>query len=433
MYVLQGQNSFFSEFKKLNDVQYGDVRELDDIQNKKIRSIIDYAYNNTHIYHELFKTNKISPESIKTKEDLTKLPILTKKRIRANFPDNVTSKSILSRAIYDTTSGSTGDPLEYFHDKRTEPFRTASFMFFNTWMGVKPFDRHWNLKSLGKLNYKRKMWNWLTQKYLYSVMDVKKDRINEIVSNINEINPNYIEGYTGSLVKFAKYLDESRFELGVDIKAAIATSENLSLTNRELLERVFDCKVFNRYGSREFCGGVAQECSDFEGLHVNPLLCYVEIVDDKGESVDVGQMGKILITDLNNYVMPFIRYEIGDLGILGSRDNSCGRSFQTIKSIEGRAGEFIISSSGESIPFITVSAYLFRRNYAAYAYTYQFVQEEPGEITLKIVPTPKYNEIIEAQINESLNMLLDGFRVTVEIVGEIPPSKTGKTPFLKRL
>ena len=306
-------------------------------------------------------------------------------------------------------------------------------MFFNTWMGLPPRAVHWNLKSLGKSTYRQKISTWLNGKYLYSVLDVKRENIPEIIEQIEKIKPEYIEGYTASLVKLANFINDSGFKIHHRPKAIIVTSETLIEINRNVLEQVFSCSVFNRYGSREFSGAVAQECKLHEGFHVNPLLAFVEIVDDNNESVSEGETGRILITDLNNHVMPFIRYEMGDVGTKGPEIGGCGIPFMLISSISGRQGEFIIDKNGGSIPFVTISAYLFRRYYAPYVNTFQFVQEKRGEILLKIVPNDKFTSEIFHEISKSLQEVLVDFKTEIQIVGDIPPERTGKTPFLKKI
>ena len=430
-YVIGGKESQYSIFKEYKKSEYDSKDKINESVVNKLNLIVKHAYDNVPIYKRLYENVGINAGSIDSTDDLHHLPILDKSIIRHNFPDNTIDANLKARAMYNTTSGSTGEPLEFYNDRLAEPYRTASFMFFNSWMGVKPFDKHWNLKSVGNYSLKQKTWFWLVQKHFHHVFDVKKESIPAILNEINELKPSYIEGYSGSLVKLTRYLDELGLGLDFDLKAIIATSENLLNSRRDLMEKVFDCKVYNRYGSREFCGALAQECSESEGLHINPYLCYIEIVDDNGEPVDEGESGKILVTDLHNFVMPFIRYEIGDVGVKGSNDNSCGRNFQTIKSIVGREGEFIISSKGEKIPFVTISAYLFRRLYPPYVYSYQFVQEERGEILLKIIPTPRITEDIINEMHNTLQTLLPTFTVELQVVDDIPVGKSGKTPFIK--
>ena len=425
---LKGRKSVYSilnEIQSLNKVS--DKNVINDVVLKKVNNMLNHATEHVAYYKNL----KLYAAKISSLDEITKYPVLTKDIIRRNFPEKTMATELMNRAQYNTTSGSTGEPLEFYNDAEAAPYRSASFMFFNTWMGVDERAVHWNLKSLGKYTTRQKIIYWLNGKHLYSVMDVKKENLPEIVTEIEKIQPKYLEGYTASLVRLAKLIDESDARLKHSPRAILATSENLTEFHRGLLEKAFSSEVFNRYGSREFCGAVAQECNIHKGLHVNPLLTYLEIVDDEGDPVSEGEKGRLLVTDLNNYVMPFIRYDIGDIGVKGPDDCECGSSFQVIESIEGRKGEFIVDKDGNNIPFVTISAYLFRRHYTKYVYTYQFIQDRKGEILLKIVPTEKFNEEIKNEISTTLNQILPEFKTELVVVDEIPAEKTGKTPFLK--
>jgi phenylacetate-CoA ligase len=430
--ALKGNESYYHLFSELKKIQKKGKDDINKIMLSKANEVINNAYNNVEYYRTIFKEKGLTAK-LSSLEDLEKYPILTKHVIRENFPQKIVDHSRKTRAHYNTTSGSTGEPLEFYNDSAVNPYTLSSFMYFNAIMGVGPMDVHWNLKSTGKYNYRQRFTYWLLGKHVYSVLDVRKENLHQIQEQIDGIRPNYIEGYSASLEKLARLLSEENIPIKTKPKAIIATSENLTESGRALLETVFDSKVFIRYGSREFSGAVAQECNLHEGLHVNPLLTYLEVVDENGENVAPGEQGKVLITDLNNMVMPFIRYDIGDIAAVGQEKCPCGIGFPTIGSIQGRTGEFIISKEDERIPFITISAYLFRRNFTPHVYTYQFVQREKGEILLKVVPTSKYDEGIHSRIEETLRQLLPGFKIELHVVDDIPPEKTGKTPFLKKI
>ena len=199
-----------------------------------------------------------------------------------------------------------------------------------------------------------------------------------------------------------------------------------------MLEDVFRCKVFNRYGSKEFSGALAQECDSFEGLHVNSTLCYLEIVDEDNEPVGVGEEGKILITDFNNYVMPFIRYDIGDTAIKGPELSECGRVFPIVKNILGRKGGFFISKNDVKIPFLPIANKIFGDpRYGPYVYNFQFIQKNKSTIVLKMVPTKEISDAIIDEIYDFLYLYLTDFSISIEIVDFIEPEKTGKRPFFK--
>lgn len=426
---LRSGESFYSEFKTLKEIEKLPNEKIIDMRNNKLKKILNHAYKNVPLYRELWEKNQIDPSNFKNYEDLEKYPIITKDLIRANFPKNILADNLRSRAAYDTTSGSTGNPLEFYSDKRAESKRIASYMFFNTWMNVEPFEKHLHIKTVVKSPLSQKVWFWILQKKLLSVLDINKEKIPFIVSLINGLKARYFEGYSASLVKLATLFNENEVKLKETPKSIIATSENLFENQRELIQDVFNCKVYNRYGSREFSGAVAQECSYFNGLHVNPNLCYLEVVGKENNILDSGKEGRILITDLNNYAMPFIRFEIGDMGVLVEDDCNCGRKFQNLKKIIGRSGEFLISQFDEKIPLLPISSGVFSSKYTPYVSMFQFIQPNKGELVIKLVPTKKYKEEVGREIEDIIKNRIN-FKTEIQIVSEILPEPSGKIPIL---
>ena len=137
--------------------------------------------------------------------------------------------------------------------------------------------------------------------------------------------------------------------LGSVLQGVICAAEKVLPFQREVMERVFGCPVFNTYGSREFML-IASECEKHEGLHVNVENLIVEIVKEDGTYAREGETGRIIITDLHNYGMPFIRYEIGDLAVFTERRCSCGRGLPIIEDVVGRSLDMIKTPEGKIVP-----------------------------------------------------------------------------------
>src|SRR5205823_12037496 len=130
--------------------------------------------------------------------------------------------------------------------------------------------------------------------------------------------------------------------------AVKSTADILTARQREIIQTAFQAPIYNFYGSREV-NNMAAECPEHSGLHVNSLCRYIEVVDDKGNPVRAGFPGRIVVTDLTNFVMPFIRYETGDIGVWSDKPCSCGRAFSLLAEILGRKSDFIVAPSGKII------------------------------------------------------------------------------------
>ena len=419
----------YREYFKLKRMQYASRQKLNEMSMIKLRHLVRHAYHRVPFYRRLYDEKHLDPRIIKRVEDLRYLPITAKAMFRRAFPHRCLAQGYESRAIHNKTSGSTGEPFEFFNDRFESPIMQASYMLFNTWIGVKTPSRFVHIRSPSKLSLKMVLRDKMVGRNRISTLDINSGTIKGFVKTINRIEPAYIEGYTASLVNASRLIKNSGLAINCRPKAIIATSEDLLEHHRALIESVFRCKVFNRYGSREFSGAVAQECGHCGGLHVNTSLCLLEVVDKDGEPVGEGEGGKVLITDLNNYTMPFIRYDIGDYAVKGPERSECGRTFPLINRVRGREGYYIISKTGEKIPFLTISSTLFQR-FADQVSTYQFVQRRRGELLLEIIPTKKFNEEVIEDINKYLEETLHNFSLRVELVENIPPTSSGKTPFL---
>jgi phenylacetate-CoA ligase len=187
----------------------------------------------------------------------------------------------------------------------------------------------------------------------------------------------------------------------------------------------FGCGVFDKYGSREF-SGIAWECEQHDGHHVVAESFIVEILKD-GRPALPGELGEVVITDLNNLVMPLIRYRIGDLAVAmdPAAACACGRGLPRIGRIEGRVQAVIVAENGAYIPG-TFFSHLFK-DYDHVVRQYQVVQEQRGAIRLRIVrgsrfSTEQFDEIL-ALMREYLGA---GMRIDVEFTERIEMVRTGK-------
>jgi phenylacetate-CoA ligase len=152
--------------------------------------------------------------------------------------------------------------------------------------------------------------------------------------------------YAGALHQWARLLGDNRDPIP-GLSAIIVSAEMLYDETRQAIEACFKVPVYNRYGGRDL-HFVAQECRAQKGLHINSENLLVEIVKD-GRQVAPGELGEIVITRLDNFVMPFVRYRSGDLGVLNSAACECGRSLPLLQKIEGRVQDAIVTAEGRII------------------------------------------------------------------------------------
>ena len=223
-----------------------------------------------------------------------------------------------------------------------------------------------------------------------SSYDLTPQIMDNYIERINKFRPKLLISYPGPLEVFAEYVKEKKIILP-SIKSIITSAEQLFSHQRTLFEKVFNAQVYDRYGSREL-GDIAHECSDHCGLHVNSSRALVEILDDEGNNVSPGEIGELYITDLDNYGMPMIRYQIGDRAAWSEKINcKCGRGLPLLSRIEGRSMDVIKTKTNLKLggTFWTI---LFRTKRGIKQF--QVVQKNTKGIFVYYVPDNNFSKAI---------------------------------------
>jgi phenylacetate-CoA ligase len=255
---------------------------------------------------------------------------------------------------YYQTGGSTGTPLSVAQDNYFKDWMQASYFLYNTWSGLEigtPYFFLWSAyqdiqQQLHSIRSKL-VTGALVGRRILNCLVTTPEALRTFIHIINrQKDCNHIIGYAYELYALASFSLESGISINRPLKAVYTTAENLTDPMRQTIQEAFQCPVLNRYGCREL-GDMACECEYGTGMHVNPLYCYIEVVDEGGNPVPPGTEGNILLTSLHNYVMPLIRYEAGDRGILNPISKCpCGRVWPTLGKITGRSNEKLLLPDG---------------------------------------------------------------------------------------
>lgn len=409
--------------------QYLPYEELKARQEEKMRQLVRHAYLNVPFFRDKFDAVGLKPEDIRTIEDLPRIPITTKLEIRQNFPGRVLAENIPSRRrTPGTTSGSTGEPLVFYRDRASQDYAFASFLLFNHWAGIRPGDTSVHIGMPDKFSIRTYVSNLLQRHSEISVCDLTPQNMEAMLQRLARMKAVLIRGHASAMFRLARAV----IEHGVAITPKAVTLTADTLPSRELLERAFRCPVFNMYGNMEMGGSLAQNCPEGHSLHINPELCILEVVNSSGRCVKPGEKGKVVLTDLNNYVMPFIRYDSGDIAIAGG-ECPCNRGFPLVSSIEGRSIESLITPQGRLITPIGLGHYLFTlHDYTDYFLNYQAEQNEPDRVAFRFVPLRTVDDKVKRRLHHDLRELMgEGVEVNLEFVDDIPLEASGKQLIIK--
>lgn len=410
---------------RLRKIQWKNPRELEKEQFKKLKAIIKHAYHHVPFYHKAFSSLRIKPDDVKTFEDLKKLPYVSKKDVQEKYQDFITVGIDVSKLPSRITSGSTGLPLKLISDPRPSP-GLSKYPFFEC--GVKPFDKFVTVWGRGSQQIKwgsKYEWLWGEVGETITPLFFPEEKLIKI---LQMIKPDVLLTFPSILLTLANQ-DLS----GINPRLIFTQGEVVTLHCRDIVRKKFNVDLFETYGSVEF-GTLAFECSEHFGLHALTANAYIEFIDENGEYVSRDEQGEIVVTGLYNYVMPLIRYRIGDIGVPSDERCPCGRSWPIIKSIQGRINDFLVLPDGRKISWLYLLRYLlydekFRENVFCVS-QYQLIQERYDRIKFKIVKGTRFeHDIIEGIKNKiEVEFAKQGYKleIVLEYVDEIPLERTGK-------
>ncbi len=438
---------------EMNKAQWLPPSELNARMEKRLTGLLQYAATRVPFYREHLKAAGVRVEDVRGLAGLRLFPIVNKFTFRDRFLDPFLAENVAPhRKLSRRTSGSTGEPFAHYVDREALPVIYASHLFYDSWYDLRPFDRQLRISpprhgdpgtadapTGARLRQHltaslKRMYEGMTQG-LVSIWEVDLDGLELVAGRIAGFKPDYLLGYTSTLAMLADHLQQRP-------RGVITIGETLTPARRKLIAGCFGVPIINRYGLREFGAWSAQNCvcSD-ETFHINTEMVTLEVLRGDGSSAAPGESGKVIITDLHNHVMPFIRYDTSDFAVQGNAAPCpCGRGFPRLGAIEGRSVESLTTVSGRTVSSIILGRYLrdggplFKHiDHTDHIRHYQAIQEGDSRVRFMVVPGPGFDERRSALLREDLARLLGSeMEVVIETVDRIPLEKSGKRPLIKR-
>ena len=431
------------EWRMMTQLDKASESEIRRIQNIRLQALVQHCYKNVPYYTKLFNNLGLKPEDIQRREDLTKLPVLTKQMVRDNYDDLISLDADKRHYQKGSTGGSTGTPLQFMKDISTWNMQWASSFRAWEWCGFEVGEKLFTLGG-NSLVKKRKLW---TAKDIFDVVimrnmkrssgDVDDCAMQAHYEAMMSYHPKALRGYGSSLVILARYIEKMGLPL-CPIKLVITTGEILMPEYRETIERVFKCKVLDEYGCGD--GGLdAHECMYHDGMHIAEERCVLEIADQEGNVLPDGEMGHVLATDLGNYVFPFIRYEVGDMAYIKPDKCPCGRQSRLLGQVIGRAGKLLYNKQGVPISPTMLPIMLYRNNdyhnetnCVIYNKIDRFQIRQDKEANIRILlklknPNESHEQFDYCVTNFEKHFV--GSKVTLEFVDSIPTMPSGKEDY----
>ncbi|HZO89651.1 MAG TPA: hypothetical protein VFB38_15085 [Chthonomonadaceae bacterium] len=367
---------------------------------------------------------------------LQALPILTKDTIRDEF-ERLKSADLASRKwVYNTSGGSTGEPVKIIQDVAYEDWSIALIYLYYHLAGYdvgEPVVYLWGSERdlfAGTIGWQKKLSNFLTATTFMNAFRMEAAQMRAYLDALNRKPPKMIVAYAQAIYELARFAQAEGLRVAPQ-NAITASAGTLHPFMRETIETVFQARIFNRYGCREV-GNIASEIPGVQGLWVAPWNNYVEIVDDEGCPVPPGVEGNILVTSLTNYAMPLLRYRIGDCGALAPGESPARTGRQVLQKVTGRMTDNFRTRTGRVIPgeYFTHLLGVVLNGKGAIK-RFQLTQRDYDRIEVKIVRDERIPDGVNtAEVIEKVALVMEKpCAVTVDFVEDIPSTASGKYRF----
>lgn len=428
LYQLASGRRILDRLDELNRTQWLRREELLALQQKKLHSLLAYAYQYVPYYHKLFDQYRFSPDEVLSDvTSLSRLPVLTKGIIRENFEHLQTTESRRrSSLVRKTTSGSTGHPLVFMQDSDFRDCVTADIHRHLGWAGWRIGDVHcylWasHLELAETRSPRTRFMNWTLNRFVTNAFALSDESMAAFASEIRRRRPEIIFGYPSSLCRFATFLRERNID-NVEFRAIFSSAEMIYPEQRRFVEDTFKGRLFNRYGTLEL-GGIGCECEAHTGMHISTDNNYLEIVRD-GRQAQAEEMGDIVVTNLNNFGMPFIRYSPEDTGTWSGNDSCpCGRELPMMDLTQGRRVELFKTRDGRAVRAGYVGGLFGQRGIRQF----QVVQKSFDLVVVRIVKDSGFDPASLALVERELKSALgEDTEVKFEFLEEIAALESGK-------
>ena len=419
---------------KFNGFEIDKAKEaLSKIQSQSDKDFITYIENQKkeivayHLEHNAFYKNFGKSIDINNWESV---PVMTKSHLQQPLEKRLSDDYTTKNVYVNKTSGSSGDPFIFAKDKWCHALTWAEIMNRFGWFGI-DFNTSKQARFYGipldkKGYYKERLKDWFGNRYRFSVFDLSNGAFENVLSKFKSTNFDYINGYTSPIVQFAKFLKRKNVVLKTlcpSLKVCIVTSEMLFDEDKILLETQFGIPVVNEYGASELDLIAFQNPKD--EWQVNSDTLFVEILDENNTVLPNGKEGRIVITSFYNKAHPFIRYDLGDIGILSEHSTP---NKPILKKLIGRTNDIAVLPSGKTAAGLTFY-YITKSVIENDGNVSEFVVEQKTIDTFEIsyVSNNALSEERQKFITKEMERYLEsGIKVIFNRVNKLNRSKSGK-------
>jgi phenylacetate-CoA ligase len=418
--VLTGKTS--REYLKLyRQTQWYSQEQMKDFQLAKLKKLIQHCHDHVPYYRKIFTQLDLQTENIRSLDELQRIPLLTKEIIQENYSDFIPDNNLTIKGIKTSqTGGTTGNILFKRNDANSRSSAWATYLRYLEWSDNKYPDRTLLLMGghIKKQTFLQKIKDitgqYLTRTTSVDIYNTSEKTFLTIVNHLRSCKYSHLRAYPMFLYFFARRLEE--LNESFSLKSISTTAEPVLPIHRKLFRKVFNSEVFDQYGCGEI-GGIAYECANHEGLHVA----------EEHVIVESNENNELIVTDLDNFTMPFLRYSNGDQGILATKPCGCGRKSQLLTEIMGRSCDYILGRNNQILHWAFFWHLFFDSDIAHsnQLMKFQIVQQANDVITIRLVCNP-LNEYHSNFLRKHITDKLGDMTINFVYENDIENSPSGK-------
>jgi len=414
--------------KTISRTQWLGPEALQDMQWRELAVLLAWAVDRVDFYRQWFADNRLTVEQVVAQRDLSLLPLVDKQTITAQ-PSRFLADPLPAGSYPKTTGGTLGQPLSFMLNPESDHWRQAVSRRGYAWAGVAPGRRQLHVWSSDLIplpraaQFKRAVHRMLLRQHYVSYYRMLSPQdTDRALRRIDRLRPDNLVIYPSAAEVLCTRARQTGWRPRRPLVSVLTGAETLFDHQREMIQEVFGCPVFETYGSREFML-MAAECPAHQGMHVSAENLMMEILAD-GRPAEPGELGEVVVTDLHNFAQPFIRYRVGDTSAwLDQGPCACGRSLPRITKVEGKVVDMIVTPDGRRLTGHFFPHLL--KDFPAVE-RYQIEQDREDHIIIRL-------KLRHDLADEDSRLILDKFRQTlpgvepeIEVVDEVKIAPTGK-------
>lgn len=413
---------------KLEQSQYLSASELRQRQWSQFVDLLRNIYNRNAFYRARLDKVPLSPDTVRSWEDFRRIPILTKAEVRENAHRLLSEGFDPKRLMKAKTGGSTGKPIELVFTEEVSQLRNAIGRRNKRWAGWEvgePVGAVWG-NPVYPSTVKERLREWILNPSIYlDTMRITDEAVREFGREWARVGPTMLFGHAHSLFVLANMARDLGIT-NIRPRAIIPTSMMLPAHERAVIEQVFGTRATDIYGCEEV-GLIAGECEHHDGLHMNVDQLIVEVLRPDGSDAAPGETGAVIVTDLLNLAMPFVRYRMEDMAEVALQPCSCGRAIPTLRRIIGRTADFLRRQDGSLVAGISLIENTL--TLIPGVDQMQIEQTSLSTIVVRVVPAANFTAELRNRFIDYFRATFPGAAIDMQEVAAILPEANGKYRF----